>query len=177
MIKMSITDSDCPLCGAGNIKQYMKFNERYSLMKCEACSFVFSQPTPNTEELLEYYNSQWKFTYSPTPLSPARAMRKVKSLQCLIRLYKKDAIRCLDIGCSFGHTLYGLKLYNYDVVGTDLSKSACEFAKKHYDILIYNSEFPPKDLLSSFDVLILSEIVEHVINPHLFLKSSLKYLT
>jgi len=82
----------------------------------------------------------------------------------------------LDIGCSYGHLLYGLKELGYEVMGTDLSKQSCEYAIKYYGLKVYNSEFPPEEFRGYFDFIVLSALIEHFIEPKEFLKKCYTYL-
>ena len=166
----------CPLCGSINTKEIARVDEKFKLAKCRNCGFVFAIPRPSMEELNEYYNTDYKYNYEPEPLSKEKVASSVKQLHHLIKLYNPNTRDILDIGCSYGHTIYGLKQYGYNVEGTELSISACEFASKYYGLKIYNSEFPPDELQENYDVILMSQLIEHVLDPLLFLKKAKSYL-
>jgi len=172
---MSQFQSKCPICGHSEIKELTYLNKTgYRLMKCLACSFIFIFPRPHFNELIEYYTTEFKFNYEPEPLSRTKAAKKAYKLSRLIKTYNPDTKRVLDIGCSYGHLLYGLKELGYEVMGTDLSKQSCEYAIKYYGLKVYNSEFPPKR--GYFDFIVLSALIEHLIEPKEFLKKCYTYL-
>lgn len=138
----------CLLCGAtgDSCKVVSKVDEKFKLVKCSNYGFIFAEPRPTFDELFEYYSTYYIHKYESVPLTEKKAISLVKGLNELIKSYNPNAKFVLDIGCGSGSTLYGLKLMGYEVVGTDLSKSACELITEHYRLKVYNSEFPPKEL-------------------------------
>jgi len=167
---------NCPVCGSINIMHITLVDEIFGLYRCKNCEFVFTLPRPTLEELEEFYNTELKYNYEPMPQNEKKAKLSTKRLHNLIEKYKPDARKILDLGCSYGHTIYGLKQWGYEVVGTDLSEDACEYALKYYDIKVYNQEFPSETEYSSYDVLILSQIIEHIIDPVMYLNKAVSYL-
>jgi 2-polyprenyl-3-methyl-5-hydroxy-6-metoxy-1,4-benzoquinol methylase len=85
--------------------------------------------------------------------------------------------RILDIGCATGYLGNILKKNNNYVVGFDISKSAIKNAKKilhkAYQLNIETDKFP---YLEKFDLIILSEVIEHLFQPQLTLKRIIKLL-
>jgi hypothetical protein len=53
----------CPVCGSFEInlflktKDYFLTKEAFSLLKCDQCSYVSTNPAPTEKELPKYYNS------------------------------------------------------------------------------------------------------------------------
>lgn len=173
---MSNVEIFCLVCGDTQIQDVTAVEGKFKLVKCTSCGFVFIIPRPDIEELKEYYNAECKYNYEPAPMSKEVATSSVKDLHKLIEYYMPKARNILEIGCSYGHIIYGLKERGYEVVGTDLSESACRYAQKHYCLKVYNSEFPPDEFMKYFDVLILSQVIEHVLDPVAFLRKASYFL-
>ena len=79
----------------------------------------------------------------------------------------------LDVGCGNGFLAYDVAKKAKRVVGIDINKKNIEFAKKHYKR--GNLEFIVGDATKyqfneSFDVIILSNVLEHIENRVEFLK-------
>lgn len=168
----------CPICSS--IETVFIFDDLngYKLVRCSKCSFIYTLPRPTVEQLREFYNNSSYFysEYVPNKLDSNIAKKSTVGLHKIIKRYNPDAKRILEIGCGYGHTLFGLSLNGYEVVGTDISKNRVEFAENNYGIKVYNSEFPPDEFKNSFDVVIMSQLIEHVINPLDYLKNAANFL-
>ncbi|MBK9255868.1 MAG: class I SAM-dependent methyltransferase [Saprospiraceae bacterium] len=176
MIKENHTFSDkCPVCSGQNlqVKDWVLRNN-YQLGVCIDCGFKFTQPRPNLNFLIDYYNSIssvrfYKHTNEET-------LKDTKKLHKAFKKYAPNGKRVLEIGCSTAYYLHGLKLRGYEVVGTELSEDACNLARKWYNVEVYASEYPPKEYLQTFDIIILHHVIEHVIDPRDFLAKACEYL-
>ena len=86
----------------------------------------------------------------------------------------------LEIGCGAGATSEWLKshLGANKVVGVELNKQMAKLAAKRMDLVINSSvesyEFP--FLAQEFDLLILADVLEHLIDPWKILKNLCHYL-
>lgn len=91
--------------------------------------------------------------------------------------------RILDIGCGNGLLCKQLKLAGYDVVGVEYDRTGVEIARKTYpDIPFYRFgvQDDPAELLRTeapFDMVISTEVVEHLFAPHLLVSYSSAVLT
>lgn len=86
----------------------------------------------------------------------------------------KDS-RILDLGCGYGSFLYNLMLNGYqNTTGLDVDKSRIEKGHNNYPILkgklsVYLGEVLPFDD-SSFDVICMFDVIEHIPDVKRFLK-------
>jgi 2-polyprenyl-3-methyl-5-hydroxy-6-metoxy-1,4-benzoquinol methylase len=132
-------------------------------------------PRPTSTELEKFYNTIYHEN-NPVPISKEDARKRVRDLVKLIKTYNPDAHRILEIGTSYGYIIFGLKQWGYEVVGTDLASVACAYARKYYDLEVLNAEFPPEEMKGSFDVVVLSQVIEHTIDPLIFIQRTAEFL-
>lgn len=89
----------------------------------------------------------------------------------------KSQLRILDIGCATGYVGKLLKENRHYVVGFDISKKAIKKAKivldEAYVVDIEQKKLP---VLRKFDVLILSEVIEHLFQPEKTIKKLSNYI-
>jgi len=79
----------------------------------------------------------------------------------------------LDIGCGNGAVAYDLSKKAKSVLGIDIDKQNIESAKKHYqrkNLSFIVGDATKYQLRNSFDVIILSNVLEHIKNRTPFLK-------
>lgn len=91
----------------------------------------------------------------------------------------KDKTKVLEIGCGTGMMLsIPLAALGYDVLGTDLDKASIDFANSVNPYA--NAQFiccDAAELSDSYDVIILSEVLEHLKDPDRLLKVSYDMLS
>ncbi|KAB8139580.1 class I SAM-dependent methyltransferase [Chloroflexia bacterium SDU3-3] len=161
----------CPVCDSTHVSQkYHKFS--LTMYQCRRCTVIFTSPQPKQEDILGRYSKNWfEQEYLPSyginpetpnlePLS-ARFSSEIKPLELF---YQSGNI--LDIGAGAGLFLSQAKKHNWKVHGVEISSYGPAYAKKHFDIDIFqgdlfDSEFPD----DYFDVVILQDTIEHVPDP------------
>ena len=94
---------------------------------------------------------------------------------------RKHNARVLDVGCGNGSTVAEFLTLGCDVVGIDLSQEGIELARKRYpaarfeclpadDHILENLQCEP------FEVVISTEVIEHLYDPHSFVRGCYRAL-
>jgi SAM-dependent methyltransferase len=152
----------------------MELDSGYELFRCVACGFQFVFPRPTLEELKSVYDPPPEGTFS------AHSAEQTRKLGIRFRGLlspHSDGRSVLEVGCNTGFILHGLKQLGYSVTGTDLSETALAFARQQFGLTdLYCSEFPPDDRVGSYDIVIASHIIEHVIDPEEFVRHCARFL-
>ena len=81
--------------------------------------------------------------------------------------------RILDVGCCNGAVAYDLAKKAKSVLGIDINRQNIEFAKKHYqrkNLSFVIGDATKFQFKRKFDVIILSNVLEHIKNRVVFLK-------
>ena len=81
---------------------------------------------------------------------------------------KKGSIKILDVGCGEGDISFHLARLNYRIVATDSDKDAIKYCKnisKFKNLKFVLSDAENMSSKEKFDVIICSEVLEHVNNP------------
>jgi 2-polyprenyl-3-methyl-5-hydroxy-6-metoxy-1,4-benzoquinol methylase len=145
----------------------------YSITLCPKCGLEQTNPLPSALELKRLYENHYNFD-GETNTRYTR-LRQFLFSSFLYRLWlaidgdisfhlMKGNGRLLDIGCNEGR---GLQLYQqngFEVEGLELNENAAEIARsqgfKVYTQLL--QDFLPNE---PYDVVILSNVLEHSLNP------------
>lgn len=98
---------------------------------------------------------------------------KIEVVQGILRKNKIVPNSILEVGCGSGACLAQLRgIYpNASLAGTDISPSLKHFWEGYRDLNIHFSPTPiGEDSSVIYDLLLLLDVIEHVADPHIFLK-------
>jgi 2-polyprenyl-3-methyl-5-hydroxy-6-metoxy-1,4-benzoquinol methylase len=107
-------------------------------------------------------------------LLPLLAMLKENTLP------NQPPLRILDLGCGNGSFSNLIAQQGYEVVGVEESESGCKFASESFpnchfiQASIY--DLPYNELENSFDIVIASEVIEHLFYPRELVRAAKKCL-
>jgi glycosyltransferase involved in cell wall biosynthesis/SAM-dependent methyltransferase len=164
----------CPLCDSRRL--YYAFSlQGYRVVRCAACSLLLLNPQPSESELSAIYNEDY-FLGADTPEGGTRIaeMKGATARHYLsqIRRYRgPEKGRLLEIGCGQGDFLLEAQRQGYDVSGIDISRSAAALANRRLGAMKVTPGVLEQAALEngSFDVCVLSDVIEHTRDPIHFL--------
>lgn len=84
-------------------------------------------------------------------------------------------LRVLEIGSGTGFLLSQIKKLDFDVIGIEPGKH-CLKAKEKYGVDVIHDFFPSKHIDTQFDIIVMTNVLEHIPKPSLFLNSLHTYL-
>ncbi len=172
---------NCNLCKS-NETTLLFVKDGYRHVRCNTCGLIYVNPRlKNIKETLDsfYETSVDSDNLIKSLLNRDFSVKKQKifyeELKKMERYRKLNTI--LDIGCSFGGFLNAAKNRRWDAKGVEAVYKVGKYGKELYDLDIFfgtleESQFTP----SSFDVIRLNNIIEHVHRPFEFLADVNKLL-
>lgn len=157
---------------AGELLYYSK---KYPIVKCADCSQIFTGVKFPSQARQHFYDDTTYFVkmYGETKFHPSQIWHRIVSqrrLKLIMRFLAKGKL--LDIGCGYGFFLNIAQKFNWNVSGVELSRLASEYARRSYQLDIFNGEAEDADYSEhSFNVITFWDVLEHVFNPAAFLNS------
>ena len=144
-----------------DVKCMSEIHSKPTLYKCEKCNLIFS----------EYINSNLEDAYSN--VEDERYIQQIpykeKNFELLfskISSFINKNHKVLEIGSYYGILGSIIKPHVKNYTGVELSRHASEYSKKNYNLNVINEsldKFLRKNIL--FDVIIMSDVIEHLDNP------------
>ena len=140
---------------------------------------IFANPVPTEMASGSFYNElHAPFYLSPDKLeSDYASVRFERELRLFRRFCKSGNV--LDVGCSTGAFLFQLQNYfpeNYEVLGTDVSQPAFEYAKSRGVKIVNESSLDFDFGEKRFDAITFWAVMEHLVNPKEFLNKAASLL-
>lgn len=140
------------------------FGKDYLL--CSRCCLIYANRDFTESELDIHYSEYYGETISKVgPATTKRYREIVKKLEP----YRSAKNSVLEIGCGSGDLLEEFRRSGWNVLGSEISKSAIELMKtKNLSNMVLN--FQKDQINDQFDVILLFETLEHVPLPIELLK-------
>jgi 2-polyprenyl-3-methyl-5-hydroxy-6-metoxy-1,4-benzoquinol methylase len=171
----------CLLCrgplkldGHSYIDTRFGIKETYTIGSCAVCCIKQIVPTPPAETLQELYECYYNFCGEHDTLYTK--MRGIFYDSFLYQMWlamdgdisfhrRQGTGRLLDVGCNEGRGLIIYRKNGYTVEGLELNRNAAALARSHGFIVHTDliEDFLPQGL---YDVVVLSNVIEHSLNPH-----------
>jgi 2-polyprenyl-3-methyl-5-hydroxy-6-metoxy-1,4-benzoquinol methylase len=172
----------CPVCLSpvttpalsGSDLLFESTEKSFTLHACPSCRCLFLNPMPGEEEIAGFYPKQywWNSKSQGTAI-----LRKLESIYRKVALHdhisfivraagNRRGLDLLDVGCGSGTLLGLLKRRGFQPLGVDFSAEAARVAETENGVRVVvgsleQARFPD----SSFDMVTLFHVMEHVTNP------------
>lgn len=168
----------------------------FQIYHCEHCQTAFSIPRiSDTKELYETiykkkdeipgYSRYWKYAEDiKSQEKPLDYLAEAENIYWSVREalsqinVPKDSANILEIGSGLGYLTFALRKSGYNCYGLDISEAAVNRARLEYgDYYICENLFNIAEReLESFDLIIMTEVIEHIEAPINFFKALLRLL-
>ena len=147
-------------------------------MKCKNCEIEYLYPYPTQKELEEIYSDDYAAWGIGEEDSFSKMKKdKFKKLLKYVLKYRKNG-KLLDIGCGPGYLMEEAKELGFDVYGVEVGEKAADIAKNKFGgEKIYNGIIEKSNFKNNyFDIIMMSDVLEHVESPLELLKKSRELL-
>ncbi|MFH1093213.1 MAG: methyltransferase domain-containing protein [Candidatus Omnitrophota bacterium] len=133
------------------------------ILKCVTCGLVFVPSGESSQIIIRQYREMVDAGY----IEEETGRRKTACLVLKkLQRYQKKGKLLLDVGCSTGFFLDEAKKKGWQVQGVELSQWAASIAREKFSIDVINSTLKQAKLpANSYDLIVLHDTIEHVLNP------------
>lgn len=139
-----------------------------NIVQCPRCGLIYTNP----RMVWEYVTSADKFGAELDIYQrhywPARRQSALKFWDRL-RQHRQTG-RLLDVGCSFGFFLDEARRQGWQGVGMEPASDQAAWARQHLGLPVVEDLESRELEPHSFDILTLWDVIEHIEDPHSFLK-------
>lgn len=169
----------CNLCGETQASLLYPKGD-FSIVACPQCGLVYVGENPSSIDFCQLYGEAYYTGGSDQVFADyigeehsrrAGARRKLWGLKHYV-----PKGHLLDVGCAAGFFLAEAKHY-YDVRGVEFSEYSSRYAREHFGLDVITGTLENANLpASSFDIITLWDVIEHVPDPYSVLHESARLL-
>lgn len=185
------TKNPCPECGGAMALLHADlFDTRFGIdrrldaRRCVDCGWAMSDPVPSAEELTELYKDHYNFAGAKTGryddlrdkffASPAYGLwTKIDS--DISFHTRRGRGRLLEIGCNEGRNLGFYQRSGFTAEGQEINPAAVEVARSR-GFTVHEGQIDAVRPDHTFDVVVLSQVLEHALDPVAMLKEAHRLL-
>ncbi len=167
----------CWVCGNNHHRLKYEIN-RYNVVECNNCGFVYVNPPPDPAVLekiytREYFNNpafdtldtERYYGYDIYIEDKVNIQKKFRKCLRYLKKYSKGG-RLLDVGCATGFFLELARQEGWETKGVEASEFACEYAREKLGLEVIRSNLiNAKFETQSFDVVTMWDVIEHLLDP------------
>ncbi len=172
MVKIII--QNCPACGSSKYEKvltasdYLVSGESFEIMECNDCSLRFTSPIPDSNEVVNYYESDKYISHVKRVTSIFETVYKIvrKFTLCskrkiVKRISQKKSGSVLDIGCGTGEFLKTMKQSGWEITGVEVNEEARKLADVNTNsVILTQTEFI--ESTQKYDLITLWHSFEHL---------------
>lgn len=171
----------CPMCGSSAVAVAAVKQEgphTWSLARCRQCGLHFTDPRPTPEYLAERYSGDYHKDLRTEGGTEKSFGDKYRRYTDWLAPRLPAGARVLDIGCATGGLVKMLRDRGLAAEGLELNADTAAWGRDHYGITIHNQPLEACDFApGSFDAAILTDVLEHTLQPRDYLAGVGKLLS
>ena len=165
--------TDCPVCSSNQRKALFQ-KQGFSFHRCIECSHIYPSPGINLD-------LQIQMARELDPMDKEDELLQIQKIYapfiCELIRSRSSGHRLLDIGFGGGYLMELCRAYGFEAYGIDGSAAHVERLKPHFgkhvrQVIAGRDKIP----WNSFDVVIMSHILEHLKDPEAVLKEVLEIM-
>ncbi len=162
----------CPLCKSGLflnhqlVEDHSVSGEKFILCQCKNCSLIFTNPRPDENSIMKYYDSEDYISHQDNSNTLINVIYKtvrkytLKSKISWINEHTNIPGRILDYGCGTGYFLQAAKKKGWSCFGIEPNQIARQKARDFGLTVFENINQIKKE--KKFDAITLFHVLEHI---------------
>lgn len=166
----------CPICHSSEYQKLLKTHDHTShedffVIYCKNCKIGSTSPQP--ENIDAYYPSGYR-----NFIMPMRILFEFiynRFAEKITKNYGKPGT-LLEIGCGAGWLLKAFHNKGWEVVGLERTVEMACMAADNTGLNIYSESLDTVEHNSLYDIIIMSNVLEHIVDPKKIIEDCHKYL-
>ena len=153
--------ASCPLCDSKIAPKPLETYRKDHVVKCRNCGFTYSLLIPSDADYARVY-SNYDYVGEDAVRTPTSI---AKEAALAARLADGKIGKVIDIAAGAGRFLEHFQMLGWDCYATEFNEEMCQFLERKGFTTYRGGLFPEGAPDGEFDIVIFTEIIEHINNP------------
>ncbi len=169
---------NCSICGSKKVEIVFNLTPERQILQCNQCGVEFLFPQLNDIELEALYSENYYAAWGVSGSAENESTRQMKIETFKLRLsliqqYVSSG-KVLDVGCATGYFLEAAAELGFKPYGVEFSKYSSDIAKNKFgeENVFFGTLEQSNFEKSAFDVIAMSDLIEHVRIPEQTLRKA-----
>jgi SAM-dependent methyltransferase len=175
----------CPCCGASQFAPMVRglrsiyADQPYDVARCGQCGHGVTAPVPTPEELDAIYGRVYLYDVHRAVLGEKEYRARLLAGEIARLRPQAGPFRVLEIGSMFGALLSELARRGIMAQGVELSQAPVQYCReRNLEVSCESAEqFAARAPSSRFQVIVLSHVLEHLLEPRTTIRQLSRHLT
>jgi 2-polyprenyl-3-methyl-5-hydroxy-6-metoxy-1,4-benzoquinol methylase len=152
--------------------------DRVRTVICTSCGLAYANPRLDEDEIEALYTISYRDAEEvPTQHLREKEEQSRERLEWLLKYFRQDVARVLEIGCSEGVLLRQLRdELQWRVAGVEPFEPYAQYGIRHWGLEIEISFFQSERYSKPFDLVTFIHVIEHIPDPVNFLEKVARVL-
>ncbi|MDH5366846.1 MAG: class I SAM-dependent methyltransferase, partial [Cyclobacteriaceae bacterium] len=171
----------CPVCSSSDFtneiicNDHTVTNEKFAIVKCDNCQFLFTNPRPDVNTLEKYYDSDLYISHNSKGNTVVNRIYKfarfftLRKKEKLIKRKVSADLTLLDYGCGTGHFISYCSKKGWNVSGVEPNNNARTIANGITKNNVVES-IEKLNNKSTYQIITLWHVLEHVPDLNILIK-------
>jgi 2-polyprenyl-3-methyl-5-hydroxy-6-metoxy-1,4-benzoquinol methylase len=175
--------TNCPVCGAAQVKEVLRANDytvsnkEFAVWECSSCKLRFTQDVPNAGAIGQYYKSENYISHTNTSKGIInklyQAVRNYTLIQKRKLIIRETGIQkgtILDAGSGTGAFVHTMQTHGWSVTGLEPDEDARNTAESLYNIQLDDTDKFYRLEQGYYDTITMWHVLEHVHDLSAYIK-------
>ena len=177
---------ECPFCGSQDLSVVDRKYLFTSLLKCSDCKLKHRHPKDDEKFVKKFYQSDYEIDcHMITKMPVAEELEALKRANFpdqrsyekdIAAIFKdrKEPLKIVDYGCSWGYDVFKLNRAGHDAVGFEISVPRADYGAQNLGVTIHSSV---DEIPHGIDLMFSSHVIEHLTDIKPFIEIAKSRLT
>lgn len=167
-----MTSDMCRICHGVDVRRFDAYDYRW--IRCKECKSIQKLITEDEYRALNptYDPGHYLDSLNPTEIeSYLNVGGETDRIRYIHDRYlqNREDLSLLDVGCGMGGYLIGARRLGFKVLGFEPSADHARIAKEIFSLSVINDYYSPEKVSEKFNIIMLSQVIEHIYHPGPFL--------